>query len=203
MMAVGAAGLIANLVPARILLGGATGNLNMRAALLHVFSDAVNAIGVLAAATLMLAFVWYLADPVVGIAVGVMLVLMSVRLIRQATHILLEGTPRNVNLADLERYILAQEGVVPVHDLDAWTLSSGYNAVTAYVVVSEGAKPGEHELVLDGLRHMIPDRFPVRHITIQLEESSACCEETHMPGVVVGGHMGRMGHLTCGDGHAH
>ena len=203
MMAVGAAGLVANLVTARILMGGATGNLNMRAALLHVFSDAVNAIGVLVAAGLMLAFGWYLADPIVSIAVGVMLVLMSLRLIRQATHILLEGTPRNVNLADLERSILAQEGVVQVHDLHAWTLSSGYNAVTAHVVVSERVKPGEHEQVLDGLRHMIPDHFPVRHLTIQLEESSACCEETHMPGVVVHGHQGRMGHFVGGNGHSH
>ena len=201
MMVVGAATLVANLVTARVLMSGPGWNLNVRAALLHVFSDAVNTIGVLVAGAMIFVFGWYLADPIVSMAVGVMLVMMSVRLIRQATHILLEGTPRNVDLADLERSILAQEGVMQVHDLHAWTLSSGYNAVTAHVVVSDRVKPTEHEQVLDGLRHMIPDRFPVRHITIQLEESSACCEETHMPGIVVHGHPGRTTHIPGGSGH--
>lgn len=185
MLAIAAAGLVANMVAARVLMKGAGSNLNFRGAFVHMLSDVVNNAGVLVAAVLVLAFGWYLADPLVSMAVGVMLLIMAVRLVKPAVHILLEATPRDLNLDRLEQSILGQSGVLQVHDLHAWTLSSGYNAVTAHVVVSETILPGERERVLDGLRHMIPDHFPVRHLTLQLEESTECCEETHMPGVVM------------------
>ena len=201
MLGIAAAGMVANLVAARVLMEGAGSNLNFRGAMLHMLSDVVNSAGVLVAAVLVIAFGWYLADPIVSTAVAGMMLIMAVQLVRPAVHILLEATPRDLDLDQLEQSIRGQSGVLQVHDLHAWTLSSGYNAVTAHVVVSETILPGERERVLDSLRHMIPDRFPVRHLTIQLEESTQCCEETHMPGVVVHGRQARSSHPPQGEAH--
>ena len=112
---------------------------------------------------------------------GVILLASSARLIWPAIHILLEGTPEGLDLVELERSIQGAPGVLRVHDIHAWALTSGYNAVTAHVVLSEDDTPGRHEAVLDHLRHLLPARFPVRHLTIQLEESSNCCNEAHLP----------------------
>ena len=201
MLAVAGAGLAANLVAARILLGGSTANLNLRAAFLHVASDALASVATLAAATAILAFYWYIADPLAGLGVGVMLVILAARLIRPAVHILLEGTPHDIDIKALETSILGQAGVLQVHDLHAWTLSSGYNAVTAHVVISDTVLPADREQVLDGLRHMIPDRFPVRHITIQLEESAECCDESHTPGLAATRPLSKGGHSLGGHHH--
>lgn len=184
MMAVAALGLLVNLVSAFILTRGAahSHSLNMRGAVFHVFSDALGSLGALAGGAVMLAFGWYLADPLIGMGMSVLLVITSAKLIWPAVHILLEGTPKDIYLPELERCIMEQNGVAQVHDLHAWTLTSGYNAVTAHVVVSENVALADREQVLDGLRHMIPRRFPVSHVTIQIEVSAEECEEAHMPG---------------------
>jgi len=181
MLAIAALALAANLAVARILMRESA-SLNVRAALTHVAGDALGSIGAILAASLMLAFGWRLADPVISVIIGAFLVATSVRLLWPAIHILLEGTPAGMDLGELERSIQRTEGVLQVHDLHAWTLTSGYNAVTAHVVISDEVPAAGREQVLDRLRHMIPERFPVRHVTIQLEESSHCCDEAHLPG---------------------
>ncbi len=181
MLAVASVGLVANLVSARVLLGSGSRGLNIRAAFTHVLGDALGSVGAILAGILMLAFGWFLADPIISVLIGVILLASSARLIWPAIHILLEGTPEGLDLVELERSIQGAPGVLRVHDIHAWALTSGYNAVTAHVVLSEDATPGRHEAVLDHLRHLLPARFPVRHLTIQLEESSNCCNEAHLP----------------------
>ena len=181
MLAVAAAGLVANLVTARMLLGGSRRSLNMHGAFLHVLGDALGSLGAILAGILMLLFGWFLADPIISVFIGVIVLVSSARLVWPAVHILLEGTPKELDLGELEAAIQETPGVLQVHDLHAWALTSGYNAVTAHVVLSEEVPRGSHEEVLDQLRHMLPARFPVGHLTIQLEESSHCCEEAHMP----------------------
>ena len=181
MLAVAAAGLVANLVTARMLSGGSGRSLNMHGAFLHVLGDALGSLGAILAGILMLLFGWFLADPIISVFIGVIVLVSSARLVWPAVHILLEGTPKDLDLGELEAAIQDTVGVLQVHDLHAWALTSGYNAVTAHVVLSEEASRESHEEVLDRLRHMLPARFPVGHLTIQLEESSHCCEEAHLP----------------------
>ena len=181
MLTVAVLGLLANLVAVRILFGAHSDNLNLRAAALHVMGDALGSVGAMLAGVLMLAFSWYLADPIISVIIGVLILYASTRLIRPALHILLEGTPREVDLRQLESAIAITPGVGEVHDLHAWTLTSGYNAMTAHVVLEIGIPASRRESILDQLRHMIPDRFPVQHMTIQLESSSQCCDVSNRP----------------------
>jgi cobalt-zinc-cadmium efflux system protein len=182
LLLVASLGLAANLASGAVLLRGARGSLNVRGALVHVGADALGSVGVVLAAVLMLSFSWYLADPIISVSIGVLVLLSSTRLILPALHILLESTPKEIDLDELQGSIHDTEGVLEVHDLHVWSLTSGYNAMTAHVVVDDTVTPIQHEEVLDRLRHMIPTRFPVGHVTIQLEESSRCCEEAHLPG---------------------
>ncbi len=181
MLVVASVGLATNLFVARVLVGRAGKSLNLHAALIHVLGDALGSVGAIVAAVLMLSFGWFLADPIISVLIGVIVLLSSAKLIWPAVHILLEGTPRELDLAELESSIRDTPGVLQVHDIHAWALTSGYNAVTAHVVLSEEAPLESREAVLDRLRHMLPERFPVGHLTIQLEESSHCCEEAHLP----------------------
>ncbi len=181
MLLVALLGLAANLASAAVLLRGARGSLNVRGALLHVGSDALGSVGVVLAAVLMLSFSWYLADPIISVFIGGLVLLSSTRLILPAVHILLESAPKEIDLDKLQESIHGTEGVLEVHDLHVWALTSGYNAMTAHVVVDDTVTPAQHEEVLDRLRHMVPARFPVGHVTIQLEESSRCCDEAHLP----------------------
>ena len=173
-------GLVANLVTARILMSTATGNLNIRAAMFHVTGDALGSVGVILAGLLILGFSWTIADPIIGLVIGLLILVSSARLIWPAIHILLEGTPPEVNLETLHDAILGTTGVQAVHDIHAWALTSGNNAMTAHVVLDPDVPFSEREQVLDRLRHMIPDRFHIGHTTIQLEESSACCDVQHL-----------------------
>ena len=200
MLVVAALGLLANLASERVLIGASGGNLNLRAAFLHVIGDAIGSVGAIVAAALMLTLHWSLADPIISVAIGVVLVVGSARLLGPALHILLEGTPADLDLEEIEGAILKVDGVQRVHDLHAWTLTSGYNAVTAHVVLADEVPPGSRERVLDDLRHMLPTRYPIKHLTVQLEGSSHCCDEAHVPGPGPSGPVGRDAHAVAGRG---
>lgn len=182
MLGIAAAGLAANLFAGLALSSGARHSLTMRGALWHVLSDAVGSVGVILAGLLILLFGWYRADAAIGLGIGLLVLFSSGRLLWPSIHILLEGTPHDVDLLKLRGAILETPGVLEVHDIHAWTLTSGYNAMTAHVVIQDGTPATEREELLDGLRHKLPARFPVGHVTIQLEESSHCCDEDHQPG---------------------
>ena len=180
-LVVGAFGLAVNLVSALLLFPSSETSLNVQGAFLHVVGDLLGSLGVIAAALLMLLFDWFLADPIISVLIGLLILFSSGRLIWRTVHILLEGTPPEVDLHDLEDAIRGIGGVFQVHDLHAWTLTSGYNAMTAHVVVEDAVPPSQREALLDRLRHLIPARFSIQHVTIQIEESSHCCEEEHLP----------------------
>ena len=108
----------------------------MKGAFVHVVGDAFGSHGAIIAGLVMLAFDWYLTDPIISI---VLLILWSSgKLLTNTFHVLLEGTPKELVLEELEAVIQGTNGVLEVHDIHAWTLTSGYNAITAHVVVAEG-----------------------------------------------------------------
>jgi cobalt-zinc-cadmium efflux system protein len=163
---VAAGGLIVNLISARILHGRHEVDLNIRGVWLHVMSDALGAIAAIVAGALMALYGWYAADPLFSAFIGLLIVWSSWNLIREATNVLLEGTPAHINLAAVEESILQTEGVSDVHDLHVWTITSGREALSAHVIHGESVS---QPALLQGLREKLHDRFGVDHLTIQME----------------------------------
>ena len=189
MIVVATIGLMVNLISAGVLHSASQDSLNMRGAFLHVVGDALGSVGAIVAGLFMLAFDWYLADPIASIVIGLLILWSSGKLLLHTFHVLLEGTPRELVLEELESVIQDTNGVLAVHDIHAWTLTSGYNVMTAHVVVADDFPLSQREALLDLFRHMIPALFPIHHLTIQMEESSNCCDEAHLPGPsLVDGH---------------
>ena len=159
-------GLIVNLVSARILHGRHEVDLNIRGAWLHVIGDALGSVAAIAAGVIISLRGWYAADPLFSVIIGVLIVWSSWSLIREATNVLLEGTPAHINLAAVEAAILQTEGVDNVHDLHVWTITSGREALSAHVIHTESVAP---PVLLQVLRTKLHDRFGVDHLTIQME----------------------------------
>lgn len=143
-------------------------DLNLRAALLHVLGDGASAAGVVAAGLVILFTGWLYADPVISLVISVVILLGAARVARESLHVLLEGTPRGLDLAAVESELLAGEGVRSVHDLHVWTVSPEHSSLSAHLVVDPlTVEAGEH-LVRD-LETRVCNRFGVGHTTIQLE----------------------------------
>lgn len=165
-MLVAAGGLIINLVCAWILHSPHEVDLNIRGAWLHVISDALGSLGAIIAGAIMSVYGWYTADPLFSALIGILIVWSSWRLIRDATNVLLEGTPAHINLAAVEEAIMGTEGVSDVHDLHIWTITSGREALSAHVIHAYSISQPE---LLKELRTKLHDRFGVDHLTIQME----------------------------------
>ncbi len=154
------------IVALRLLATGQRESLTMRGAYLEVVGDLLGAMAVLVAGVVIAVSGWHPADALASMVVAVLIVPRTVRLLRDSVDVLLEATPKDVNLVDVERHIREAPGVVDVHDLHAWTITSGMNVVSAHVVLGEDGKPGD---VLDHLGMCLADDFDVKHSTFQLE----------------------------------
>jgi len=163
---VAAGAILANLAAARLLHAGGRTSLTIRAAYLEVLGDLAGSAAVLAAGVAILVTGWRQADAVASIVVAILIVPRAIGLLRESLDVLLEATPRDVNLEHVRRHILDAPGVVDVHDLHAWTITSGMNVVSAHVVLGPGAEAGA---VLDHLGTCLSDDFDVGHSTFQLE----------------------------------
>jgi cobalt-zinc-cadmium efflux system protein len=169
-LAVAAAGLAANLVSLAMLHGSREGSLNARGAYLHVMSDALGSVGALAAAAIIWLTGWTAADPIVSIALSLLILVGGWRLIRESTDILLDAVPRHVVLADVQRRIEEVPGVIAVHDLHVWTVVNGVIAMSGHAVVPDlVAHPG----VLEGIRTGMAS-LGIGHVTMQLEVADEC-----------------------------
>jgi cobalt-zinc-cadmium efflux system protein len=153
-------------------------NLNIRAALFHVLSDALGALAVIIGgiAIILTGQAWI--DPLLSLFVAAIIVVGVVRVLRDASDVLLEGAPRGVDSADVERSINAIVGVVGVHDLHVWTIASGSHALSAHVMLDD-RRISEAANVLRQLRCDVRDAYGITHVTVQLE-----CEQCD-PGEVM------------------
>ena len=177
LIAVAAGGLVVNLICAWLLHGAHEGDLNVRGAWLHVMGDALGSVGALVAGALIALKGWYAADPFISAFISLLIVWSSWHLIREATNVLLEGTPAHINLAAVEEAILKTDGVEGVHDLHVWTITSGRDALSAHVVhATVVAQPA----LLNALRLKLHDRFGVDHLTIQMETADSADETFHL-----------------------
>jgi len=168
MLAVAVMGLLANLASARILHGHSGDNINIRGAFLHVLSDLAGSVAAIIAGTVIYFTGWYPADTIVSLLIIALILFSSARLLGEAFHILMEGAPRDLSLEDLKRQLLAIEGVSGVHELHAWSLSSGFNAVSAHLVVKD---PARHREALREASCRVAPAFGLKHSVFQVEEA--------------------------------
>jgi len=166
MILIAGVGLLVNLLTAWMLHGAHEANINLRGVFLHVLSDALGSVGALVAGALILWTNWQWADPVTSVIIGFLILLSSFSLVRESVDILMQATPRHLDLAEVQRTLEEVAGVARVHDLHVWTLTSGLFTLTAHVVVNGSHDP--HTL-LNALEHVIQQRFGIDHTTIQLE----------------------------------
>ncbi|WP_283133595.1 cation diffusion facilitator family transporter [Rhizohabitans arisaemae] len=169
-------GLVVNAISLRLLHAGQAESLNVRGAYLEVLGDLLGSIAVVAAAIGIGVTGWYVIDPIASVLVALMILPRAWRLLRDALDVLLEATPKNVDLAEVRRHLLAEEGVVDVHDLHAWTITSGLPILTAHIVVGRDrlSDPGP---LLDRLHRCLIGHFDVEHCTLQLEPEGHSAHE--------------------------
>ena len=166
MTLVAAGAIVANLISVRLLSAGRHESLTVRGAYLEVLGDLLGSVAVLVAGLIVLTTGWHQADALASLVVAVLIVPRTVALLRDSLDVLLEATPRSVDLDHVRGHILDAPGVSDVHDLHAWTITSGMNVVSAHVVLTPGGQPGD---VLDHLATCLADDFDVAHSTFQLE----------------------------------
>ena len=174
LLVIASGGLVVNLVGAYLLHRGHEHSLNVRAAFYHLLGDALGSLGAILAGVFILFFGWQIADPILAIGIAALIVVSAVGLVREAVDVLLEATPRHVDTEQLRAALLAFPGVLGVHDLHIWTLTTGLYALSCHVVVD-----CEHFacVKLEEIRNLLRDRFDIPHMTVQLETKELAEEE--------------------------
>lgn len=166
MLTVAVVGLAANAISLYLLRDAQSHSLNMRGAYLEVMGDLAGSVAVIVAAVVIAVTGWMWADVAASVIIGVLILPRTWSLLRDALDILLEATPKGIKLDHVREHVLEAPGVVGVHDLHAWTITSGMNVVSAHVVLADDANPGD---ILDHLGMCLADDFDVKHSTFQLE----------------------------------
>jgi cobalt-zinc-cadmium efflux system protein len=163
---IAAGGLVVNLIAAYLLHSDHQHDLNIRGAWLHVMGDLLGSVAAGCAGLAILVFGWIWADAVVSILISGIIIFGAWRLILESVNVLLEGTPRHIELAAVEQTILDTAGVAGVHDLHVWTISSGIDALSAHISHDDSVA---HSKLLAMVRSRLHDRFGIDHLTIQME----------------------------------
>ena len=169
MLAVAAVGLAVNLIGMYLLKAGAGESLNVKGAYLEVMSDLLGSLGVLAAGIVIWFTGWNWVDPVISVLIGFFILPRTWKLLREAVDILLEGTPADVDLSAVEKALREQPNVAEVHDVHAWTVTSGRDLLSGHVRVAAGADRDE---VLREVRTLLRERFGFDHVTLEVEGGS-------------------------------
>jgi cobalt-zinc-cadmium efflux system protein len=176
MLAVATAGLIVNIIAARILVGSSTHNMNARGAYLHVLGDLLASVGTIVAAVLIRYTGWLMADPIASILTTVLIISGAWRLVRESVDILLESTPAHIPLPAVRGQLEAIPGIESVHDLHVWAVTPAVVAMSAHCIVRE---PEKHQHVLEHI-HDAMRLFGIQHVTIQLEKDEMLDRERHL-----------------------
>ncbi len=161
-------GLLVNLAVAWVLHSGEQ-TLNIRAALLHVMGDLLGSVAALIAGIVIYYTGWTTIDPILSLIICALILVFSVRLLREALHVIMEGVPFSLELPEVEQTIIAVEGVESVHDLHVWSVASGTIALSAHVVIRDA---DQWQALLVQLQTLLHDRFDIHHTTLQPEFSN-------------------------------
>ncbi len=170
-MVVAGIGVLVNAVTAALFLSGSRRDLNLRGAFLHMAADALVSIGVVLAGGLYLWQGWSWIDPVVSLAIAVVIVVGTWSLFRQSLHLLFDGVPEHVDLPAVRQYLLEQPGVCDVHDLHVWAMSTAEVALTAHITMTPLL---QDDVFLQEVAHELHEHFGIGHATLQLERAPGC-----------------------------
>lgn len=168
-LALGAFGLAGNLAATVVLAGGRREDLNLEGVLRHSAADALGSLGVVVAGAFVLAGGSALVDPIVGLLISVLVLASSWRLIKEPFEVLMESAPEGVEVDMVGAAICEEDGVQSVHDLHVWTVTSGFGAIAAHVVV---ARDRDRDLIRRRLELTLAERFGIEHTTLQMEEQA-------------------------------
>lgn len=185
-------GMAVNLVSAALLHAGQRENLNVRGAYYHVVGDALGSVGALVAGVVIVASGWVAIDVIASVVIAALIVVAAMKLMVEATNVLLEAAPRGIAVDEVAEAICGVEGVIGVHDLHLWTVTSGFAALSAHVEIGDATDPGD---VLSPVTRRLQERFGLQHITLQPESSTLhnvmqCCDlpDSQMLGAYSMGH---------------
>lgn len=165
-------GMIINLAVAA-LLAKSESNINMRAALLHVLGDLLGSFAAVVAGCVIYYTGWFPIDPILSIVIGILIVISSFRLLRESLRILMEGVPAHIDFESVSETLSKTKGVLHVHDLHIWTLSSGSVALSAHVAIHEIS---EWKNILKNLTHALEHHHHIHHVTLQPEPEIFDCK---------------------------
>jgi cobalt-zinc-cadmium efflux system protein len=177
MAAIAAGGLVVNLTSLWLMHGSHKHHLNMRGVWLHLLGDTLGSVGAVVAALLIWKFGWYRADPILSVALTLLIVVGAGRLLVECVNVLLEGVPKHVDLPSVKRDLEGANGVKNVHDLHVWLVTSGLTALSAHVTVHDGA---DHSEVLRLLTALLQERHGIQHVTLQLEATTFAHRDLHV-----------------------
>jgi cobalt-zinc-cadmium efflux system protein len=163
---VGTIGLVVNLVGMSILKSHANENLNIEGAYLEVLKDTLGSVGVIVVGVITSISEFYLVDPIISIGLAFYMLPRIWSLMKKSINILMEGVPINISYEEVKKAILQIKGVTGVFDIHIWTITSGMDAITAHVVVSD---PSKSQIILKEISSMLEKRFKITHTTIQIE----------------------------------
>lgn len=169
MLIVAVVGLVVNLISMRLLAAGSEESLNLKGAYFEVLADMLGSIGVIISALVIMFTGWTLADPIIGAAIGVFIVPRTWALLTHSVNILLEGTPVGLDMPKLEAALKSVPGVVEVHDLHVWTITSGVDAMSGHLLITDGVN---EQKVLGEARTLLHEQFGIDHTTIQIETAA-------------------------------
>ncbi len=170
LLVIAGVGLAANLAGAVILHRGHDHSMNQRGAYLHVLSDLLGSAGAVLAGVVLLATGWTLADPIVSIFIGLLILVGAWRLVRESVDVLLEATPGHIALSDVHDRIASLPGVTSVHDLHVWTVTSGVVAMSGHLVVRN---PADNQWILETVQDRM-GQLGIGHVTVQIEKDQTC-----------------------------
>ncbi len=170
LLAVAAVGLVANLAATVVLHRGHEQSLNQRGAYLHVLGDLLGSVGALIAGVIVLTSGWVMADPIISVLIGGLVLVSAWRLVKESSDVLLEAAPRHIALSDVHERIASVPGVESVHDLHLWTVTSGVVAMSGHLVVKN---PTDNQPVLEAVQDRMR-ALGIAHVTVQVEKEQTC-----------------------------
>ena len=166
MTGIAAGGLLVNLLGLALLHRHGQHNLNTRGVWLHLLTDTLGSIAAIVAGFLVWKWGWNLADPIMSIVISLFILYGSWRLLRECVDVLLESVPRGLDVGEIKRAIEAVSGVIEIHDLHVWTVTSGIPSLSVHVGLKESIDPG---IVLSAVTKILSEKFHIDHVTIQVE----------------------------------
>jgi cobalt-zinc-cadmium efflux system protein len=168
MLIVAVCGLIINLIGMKILQAGSKESINIKGAFLEVVSDMLSSVAVIIAGIIILATGWLYIDPIMSALIGVFILPRTYNLLKESVDILLEGVPKDVDYAAVEKFIAEKPGVVSVHDLHIWTLTSGINALSGHIIMKAETQLLEINEVTSAIKDELVAKFKITHTTIEV-----------------------------------